>query len=69
MEKLNDKDYTGVMYNNWHFTLLIKGASKMGILVCAPLTSRTDRKKYLVKILKVLSEKNQITKCTDCFVL
>lgn len=29
MEKLNDKDYTGVMYNNWHFTLLIKGASKM----------------------------------------
>lgn len=41
MEKLNDKDYTGVMYNNWHFT----------------------------KILKVLSEKNQITKCTDCFVL
>lgn len=47
MEKLNDKDYTGVMYNNWHFTLLIKGASKlMGILVCASLTSRTDRKKY-----------------------
>lgn len=28
MEKLNDKDYTGVMYNNCHFTLLIKGASK-----------------------------------------
>lgn len=41
----------------------------MGSLVCAPLTSRTDPKKYLVKILKVLSEKNQITKCTDCFVL
>lgn len=28
MEKLNDKDYMGVMYNNWYFIFLIKGVSK-----------------------------------------